>query len=63
MKDITIIIPLHEYNDYVKALLTRAIQSVPNDYLVHIINPTKLENDLKWLVDEFNNVTILTAID
>lgn len=63
MKDITIIIPLHEYNDYVKALLTRAIQSVPNNYLVHIINPTKLENDLKWLVDEFNNVTILTAID
>lgn len=63
MKDITVIIPVHEYNDYVKSLLIRAIESVPTDYLVHISIPMVIEDDLKWIVDEYNNVTILAAID
>ena len=38
MKDISIIIPIHEYNSEVKTLMTRAINSVPNDYYIFVSN-------------------------
>lgn len=63
MKDITVIIPLHEYNDYVKTLLNRAINSVPSEYMVHISIPSNIEEDLKTIVSEYENVTILAAVD
>ena len=63
MKDITVIIPVHEYNDYVKTLLDRAIKSVPSEYMVHITIPTNLEEEMKVLASEYENVTVLAAID
>lgn len=63
MKDITVIIPVHEYNDQVKDLLVRAIESVPNDYLVHVVNPYDLEDKLHWLIEKYSNVAVLTSID
>lgn len=63
MKDITIIIPVHVYNEQVKEMLTKAIESVPSDYLIHIVNPNKLESELGWLVKKYDNVTVLSAVD
>lgn len=63
MKDITVIIPVHEYNDFVKTLLVRAIESVPSDYKISITAPTKLENDLFPLTKEYDNLTVSVAID
>lgn len=63
MKDITIIIPVHVYNEQVKEMLTKAIESVPSDYLIHIVNPNKLESELGWLVKKYDNVTLLSAVD
>lgn len=63
MKDITVIIPVHEYNDYIKTLLDRAIKSVPSEYMVHITIPTKFEEEMKVLASEYENVTVLAAIN
>ena len=58
MKDITVIIPVHEHNDFVKSLLNRAIVSVPSEY--KIVISTSLEVDFSYLTEEYSNVTILT---
>lgn len=63
MKDITIIIPVHVYNEQVKEMLIKAIESVPSDYLIHIVNPNKLESELGWLVKKYDNVTVFSAVD
>ena len=63
MRDITIIIPVHEYNDYVKTLLVRAIQSVPSDYKVHIITPNNLDGELEWVTDEYKNVVAFCTLN
>ena len=63
MKDITVIIPVHVYNEQVKEMLTKAIESVPSDYLIHIVNPNKLESELVWLGKKYDNVTVLSAVD
>lgn len=36
MKNIKVIIPLHEFNDEVRPLLKRAIESIPEEYEIHI---------------------------
>ena len=58
MKDITVIIPVHEHNDFVKSLLNRAIVSVPSEY--KIVISTSLEVDFSYLTEEYSNVNILT---
>ena len=58
MKDITVIIPVHEHNDFVKSLLNRAIVSVPSEY--KIVVSTSLEVDFSYLTEEYSNVNILT---
>lgn len=63
MKDITIIIPVHVYNEQVKEMLSKAIESVPSDYLIHIVNPNKLESELGWLVKKYDNVTVFSAAE
>lgn len=62
MKDITIIIPIHEYNDYIKALLTRAIQSVHSDYQINVIIPRSLENE-NFSLEEYNNVSVICSMN
>lgn len=58
MKDITVIIPVHEHNDFIKSLLNRAIVSVPSEY--KIVVSTSLEVDFSYLTEEYSNVNILT---
>ena len=53
MKEIDIIIPLHTYDDYVKALLTRAIESVPEENrLIIVTQDREIADKLNWLVEE-----------
>lgn len=50
MSNITVIIPLHEYNETVKPLLEKAVSSVPTEYEVRISCPHGVAdkiNDLK----------------
>ena len=61
MKDITIIIPVHKYDDQVKGLLLRAIDSVPQDYLVHIVCPSNLSDVLGSFVSD--RVAVMSAMD
>lgn len=42
MKDLVVIIPVHKIDDEIKSLLTRAINSVPEN--IDILIPTNLEN-------------------
>lgn len=61
MKDISIIIPLHEINDYIKELLNRAISSVHNEYEILIVTNTN-ENGklLTEFVKDFGNCKIIS---
>lgn len=63
MKDITIIIPIHEYDEQIKDLLVRSIKSVPNECIIHVIAPYNFEDKLHWLSDEYKNITVFTATD
>lgn len=60
MKDIDIIIPLHEYNDYVKPLLIRAMGSVPEDIRIIIVTPTYDTLDIKEIGDVHNYTIIIS---
>lgn len=42
MKDITIIVPIHEFNDNVKALLTRAVKSINDGLEVIFVGPKEV---------------------
>ena len=58
MKDISIIIPIHEYNSEVKTLMTRAINSVPNDYYIFVSTIGELFEDFKWVLELRDNIEI-----
>lgn len=58
-KDITIIIPLHEFSSEVKEMLTSALKTVPSEYKVVISTSEKVMGKVEGL-DEFNNVTFIT---
>lgn len=58
MKDISIIIPIHEYNEDVKKLITRAINSVPNDYYIFISTISDLKENFNWVLDLRDNIEI-----
>jgi len=58
MKDITVIIPVHEYNDVVKNLLANAIKSVPSDTKVLISANVSAVDGIKADFKEENIETI-----
>jgi hypothetical protein len=45
MKDITVIIPIHQFSDEVKKLLDRAISSVPKNVKIILSVPSNLQNN------------------
>lgn len=58
MKEISIIIPIHEYNEEVKTLMTRAIESVPNDYYIFISTISDLKENFNWVFELRDNIEI-----
>ena len=59
MKDLVVIIPLHEFNKEVDSQLKKAIKSVPNEVEIIISCPQTLENDIKTATKKNKNVKVL----
>lgn len=58
MKDLVVIIPLHEYNNDVEALLSKAVESVPKELEIRISCKNGLSADIKKAYKKHNNVVI-----
>jgi hypothetical protein len=58
MKDLVVIIPLHEYNNDVEALLSKAVESVPKELEIRISCENGLSADIKKAYKKHNNVVI-----
>ena len=64
MKDITVIIPLHKFDETIKPLLERAIKSIPKDLLVSISCGVNVnEKELYYLNDIFEGIEITVPIE
>ena len=63
MKDLVVIIPLHEYNKEVEALLSNAISSVPEELEVRISCKNGLSTDIKKAYKKHKNVVIYESED
>ena len=59
MKDLVVILPLHEYNDEVKELLTKAVESVPKELEILISCKNDLSAGLKKDYKKNKNVKVL----
>ena len=58
MKDLVVIIPLHEYNKDVEKLLSKAVASVPNDIEIRLSCKNGLGEDLKKKYGKAKNIVI-----
>ena len=58
MKDLVVIIPLHEYNKDVEALLSKAVASVPKELEIRISCKNGLSEEIKKAYKKHNNVVI-----
>lgn len=58
MKDLVIIIPLHEFDKNVEELLTKAINSVPEYLEIRISCKNGLSNEIKKSYKKYKNVVI-----
>jgi hypothetical protein len=58
MKDLVVIIPLHEFNKDVEALLTKAIESVPQELEIRVSCKNGLSEDIKKTYKKHKNVVI-----
>jgi len=58
MKDLIIIIPLHEFNESVEALLTKAINSVPKDMEIRVSCKNGLSEKIKKTYKKNKNIVI-----
>lgn len=56
MKDLVVIIPVHEYNKDIKPLLEDAINSVPSDIEIRISHAKGLEKNIKTAFKSHSNV-------
>lgn len=63
MKDITVIIPVHEYNDEIKTLLKRAINSVPKDINIIISSVIKVGEEINEDFSNNKNITVINTVD
>ena len=59
MNDITVIIPVHEWNESVENLLSVAVKSVPKDLPIIISTTKTIENDIKKFVDDNKNIDVI----
>lgn len=60
MKDIAIIIPVHDYSEEIEKLLKRAINSVPNNMEVRISCHKDNEKDLEWVKNRENTTIYIS---
>lgn len=53
-KKVSVIIPIHEYNDDMKEMVMRAVKSVPSEYFLYVIcgNPEISSDDLSFMLEE-----------
>ena len=58
MKDLVVIIPLHEYNNDVEVLLSKAVESVPKELEIRISCKNGLSADIKKAYKKHKNVVI-----
>jgi len=58
MKDLVVIIPLHEFNKNVNNLLSKAVESVPSDIEVRISCKNGLSEKIKKYYKDYKNVVI-----
>lgn len=58
MKDVTIIIPIHKFDDKIKDYLDKAIKSVNTEHEIMIVGPSNVINDVK-AVTEGKEITLL----
>ncbi len=58
MKDLVVIVPLHEFNSNVEELLTKAIASVPKELEIRISCKNGLSEDIKKACKKYKNVVI-----
>ena len=61
MKDLVVIIPLHEYNEEVEALLSKAIKSVPEELEIRISCKNGLSEAIKKAYKKNKNIVAITA--
>jgi hypothetical protein len=58
MKDLVVIIPLHEYNKEVEALLSKAIKSVPEELEIRISCKNGLSEEIKKAYKKNKNIVV-----
>jgi hypothetical protein len=58
MKDLVVIIPLHEYNNDVEVLLSKAVESIPKELEIRISCKNGLSADIKKAYKKHKNVVI-----
>ena len=58
MKDLVVIVPLHEFNSNVEELLAKAIASVPKELEIRISCKNGLSEDIKKACKKYKNVVI-----
>ena len=58
MADLVVIIPLHEFNKEVEAMLTKAIDSVPTEFEVRVSCKNGLSANIKKAYKKYKNVVI-----
>ena len=53
-KKISVIIPIHEYDEGMKEMVIRAVKSVPSEYFLYVIcgNPKISSDDLSFILKE-----------
>lgn len=61
MNDILVIIPLHEFNDDVKPLLTDAVKSVPTNVKITISTTKNLSDSVSDFSKDYKNVSVKTS--
>ena len=61
MKDLVVIIPLHEFDKEIEKQLTDAITSVPEDVDIIISCSHKIESDIKKVSKKYKNVSCLAS--
>ena len=61
MKDLVVIIPLHEFDKEIEKQLTDAITSVPEDVDIIISCSQKIEDNIKKIDKKYKNVSYISA--
>ena len=59
MKDIVIVIPIHQFNDEIAKLLKDAVDSAPKEFEKRLSCPTALEKDLRKWVGKRKDIVIV----